>query len=251
VDSNEGRQDSDTDRKEGLMIQRETRKTIHMGVNFVLTHMPILDTHFSLDFQQSLTKSSIAYSTVTQLSENKLAIVRNKPTPLRITVGMQGPPDRSSVGQLLIVAPFPERSLDSFGQEADRVVRAFEAVSSPPQRQVLSKDATLRDLYETGGSHAFQVLWEVVLGQQREALQKLGREVLGGGLRLVMPPRSGEPDPVTIELKVESYLQDSSMLFLETQMAWRQPGMEVIPLDLLNKVEQYITETALDFLGVE
>jgi hypothetical protein len=231
----------------------ETRKTIHMGVNFVMAPMPpIDDPRLRLGIQSSLDQAGVAYSTVKR-TENELIISRDEPTRLEVKIALFRPAV-PPVGQLLILAPFPERSLDAFIEEAEIVIRAFESASPPAQRQLISRDATLRDLYETGGVHAFQEIWETVLEQRPEALQKLGREVLGGGLRLVMPPRPDDQDPVNIELKIESYLKDTTKIFLEAQFSWQRPlppGMEASPRYLLGQVEEYITRTALDFIGAE
>jgi hypothetical protein len=201
-----------------------------------------------LGFQQYLTKAGIEYSQVIRI-ENGLLLHRDKLTPLDIRVGSNGPQ-----GQLLVSATFPQGTVDDFASEAETVYLAFEELAPSQYRQVLGKDATIRVLYAAGGVHAFQVIWETLLGQQNDLLQKLGKPVLGGGLRFVMPPTRDEADPVIIELKIESFLQDSFKLFLETQVAWPKPmevGAEIAPKALLKYVDDYITKTVESFLGAK
>jgi len=223
-----------------------SRKTIHMGVNFVLAPMPAVDSHFSLAFQRFLGETGIEFGRV-ELQDGQLSIFRDKPAPLGIKIATGGP-----VGQLLIFAPLPERPLAAFVAEAEKVVRAFEIAASTGPRQLVSKDATLRDLFDTGGVHAFQEIWERFLERTPEVLAMLGKEVLGGGLRFVMPPREGELDPVQIELKIESFLRDTSKVFFETQFAWPQPSTPGSPIDpgaLLASVDEYVQQVASRFAG--
>jgi hypothetical protein len=83
-------------------------------------------------------------------------------------------------------------------------------------------------------------------------LSGLQRPVLGGGLRFVMPPID---EKFQIELKVESYLSDSSKLFVETQFVWPQPetaGSRMHPDNTIDRVYQYAMGPALAFaLGDE
>lgn len=217
-----------------------------MGVNFTLAPMPVLDTQFSLSMQGVLADENISPSRVNQ-SERELTIVREGASPLNIKVGLQGP-----VGQLLITSPFPERSVEVFAREAASVVMAFEMASATPPRQTISKDATIRELYDAEGIHAFQEIWEEFLQQDSSRLDMLGKEVLGGGLRFVMPPRPDEVDPVQMELKIESFLRDSSKIYLEAQFAWpqpSQPGVQLNPEALLVTVDTYLQQIASSFAG--
>ena len=227
-------------------MDTSSRKTIHMGVNFVLAPMPAVDTQFSLSFQRFLGEAGIQFARVDQ-GDGQLSVLREKPAPLNIKIASGGP-----VGQLLISAPFPERPLDAFITEAEKVVRAFEIAAITGPRQIVSRDATLRDLFDTGGVHAFQEIWERFLERSPEVLEMLGKDVLGGGLRFVMPPKEGEPDPVQIELKIESFLRDTSKIYFETQFAWPQPsppGSTISPRDLLARVDAYVQEVASQFAG--
>jgi hypothetical protein len=230
------------------MLQIASRKTIHIGINLVMTDIPQIDNRLSREFQALLDEAGVEYTNVAVSPEgNELSIGGQQPGGLQIKLVRLNPP----VGQLLIITPFPEDTVAEFASKAERVVRAFEELAPSPYRQLVTKDATIRDLYDTAGAHAFQLLWEELLGQQRERLERLNHVVLGGGLRFVMPPMENEPDPVSIELKIESYLNDASKMFIECQASWPKPaqaGEAIDPVGVLMTVENYIKETAIDFI---
>ena len=142
-------------------------------------------------------------------------------------------------------------SLDLLTREAEAAVRAFEATWGKERRQIISSDAAFRDLYETSAEHAFQELWEQRLGQSAQSLAILGRPVLGGGLRFVMPPLPDEVEPLQIEVKIESFLRDTKKLFVETQFAWPAPTSPGAPFDPAGKLKQlddYIEHVVTSFL---
>ena len=227
----------------------DTRKTIHMAVNFVVTPTPALDADLRLGVQRFLDQADVAYSTV-NLTEQALVIQRGKPDRLEIRINQNQP----GVGQLMIAAPWPERTLESFVGEAGVIVGLLDTLAPPDKRRLVARAASLRELYDTGGVHAFQEIWESILTQQPEALQSLGRPVRGGGLRFVMPPMAGEDDPATIELKVESYLKDTAKIFIDVRLSWAQPsevGAVAAPGELLGRVDDFITQTVWSFMHAE
>jgi hypothetical protein len=230
------------------MLLVDSRKTIHIGINLVMTHIPQIDTRLSRKFQALLDEAGVEYTNVAVSPEgNELSIGGKQPGGLQIKLAHLNP----LVGQLLVIASFPEGTVTEFGTEAERIVRAFEELAPSSYRQLVAKDATIRDLYNTAGAHAFQLLWEELLGQQSGRLKHLDHAVLGGGLRFVMPPMENEPDPVSIELKIESYLNDASKMFIECQASWPKPaqaGELIDPVGALTTVDNYIKETAIDFI---
>lgn len=225
-----------------------------MGINFVLTHMPIVDKRLALRFQEALQDVGVEYDAVEFPKKNQLRVIRKEEkAPFEIRLNLNEPSTGPvAIGQLLVLDSFPMRdSIDSFIAEAENAIRAFESVSSSPHRQVLSKDVALRDLYSTGEVHAFQLIWEEALGQSPERIERLGRPIHGGGLRFVMPPRPEDHEPVMIELKIESFLEDTSKLFIEAQLTWpmpTKPGSSISPTEPLRFAEDYITNTALRIL---
>ena len=216
-----------------------------MGISFIAFPPPIIDKHSYLEFQRSLISRGIEFTTASN-PEHQIQVVREAPTPLQVSVRALVP---APLGQLLVVAPHPARLLDAFVQEVEAVVEAYDDTWPAAQRQLIKCDATLRDLYETESEHAFKELWETWLRQTRDSLAMLGGPVLGGGLRLVMPAiRLDEPQ---IEVKIESYLRDSSKFFIETQFSWSQPaqpGEDLQPGQRLRKLNRYVEEKVLAFI---
>jgi hypothetical protein len=120
----------------------------------------------------------------------------------------------------------------------------------PEQRQIVGRDATARMLVDSGTEHAFQYLWENRLGQAARSLQASGRPISGGGLRIVMAPVATEDDPKEVEVKVESFLRDTSKVCLETVMRWPKPiaGPAIDPDGPVSAVEQFTYEQVMPFL---
>ena len=226
-------------------MKLENRLTIHAGINFVLSSLPGLDRNRCRKFEEELEGVSINISSAAY-SEREFVVARQTPTPLEIKIIVIGP----QIGQLLIIAPQPGRSLEVLQAEADDIAKAFSNVWPAPSRQILACDATIRDLYETNSQHAFKELWENRLRQTSDELKSLGRPVLGGGLRFVMPPQPDLSQPA-IEIKIESFLSDVTKLFLETQFAWQQPslpGIALDPTDRLTTVDNYIQKEVVNFV---
>jgi len=158
------------------------------------------------------------------------------------------------VGQILVVAPNPKGSLNLFIQEMEAALKAFEAVWPAQNRQVIKSDATLRELHETTSQHAFQELWEKRLGQPTQSLAVFERPIRGGGLRFVMDPIPNEDEPVQIEVKIESFLGDTSKIFVETQFIWLKPtapGTPIEPGERLSQMNAYIEKQVHRFLSGE
>ncbi len=218
---------------------------LHMGINYFVFPTPNIDKKISLTFQQALLDGGIDIDNV-RYADTEITLTRET-TPLQIKIIASGPP---IVGQLLMLAPNPERNLDMFGKESEAIVRAFNN-TWPKVKQIITRDCTIRYLYETTHTHAFKELWEERLGQPEESLSKLGRPVAGGGIRLVMPPLKGEPDPTHIQVKVESYLKDSKKMFVEAEFKWPQAKATELPfdpVDLLYTVDKYIEKQVFSFI---
>jgi hypothetical protein len=200
-----------------------------------------------LRFQQSLATSGIDFSHV-ELKEREIVIIREASPRLEIKIAaLPGAP----LGQLLIVSPDPRCDVRLFAKDVEAIIQALEATWTIPNRQIISSDVTIRDLYESSSEHAFQELWEGRLKQPPDSLARLGRPVLGGGLRFVMPPVSDEPDPHQIEVKIESFLRDSKKVFVETQFTWTVPAFPSAPWDAqkrLEQVDRYVEDQVETFI---
>lgn len=218
-------------------MRPDTKQGFHFGTNFLLAPAVGYEPGALLQFQQTLAQTSAVVFDQTQRTPTGMAFVRQGP-PLQVTVGLVGP----GLGQLLIAAPQPSRPLISFIEDAEMIVQAYRRVWPGPI-QIVRRDCTLRYLYAVREGHAMQYLWERRLHQTEDALSSLGRPVLGGGLRLVMPPRPHVPDDAGVEVKIESFLSDSRQLFLEGQFVWETPptpGTEPDPRPLIEAVDNFI-----------
>ena len=226
----------------------DSRQIMYMGINYHTLPMPAIDQHNNLKFQQALLRLGIDVTGGTT-QRNQILIGRDPPLSLEIRLIAQATEPR--VGQILIIAPTPERPLRHFISEVEAILQAFAQTWPSPNRQILRCDVTLRCLYQSTSKHAFQELWEERLHQPTESLSKLKRQVRGGGLRLVMPLQPGTPEPAQIELKIESFLRDTKKIFVETQLVWpepKPPGTDFASADKLNQANDYIENEVHAFM---
>lgn len=222
----------------------ESRQVIHAGVNFVLSPLPVLDSERRMAFQKALEDLGIVPH-ATQFPGQDLTIVSKAPTNLQLKVALI---ENAPLGQFLVIATQPG-TLDLAKEQAELATKAFQVAWPEPQRQFLRCDVTLRVLYETSKEHAFLELWEVKLGQSERELQKLGRPVLGGGLRFVMPGQT--PDQEMREVKIESFLSDTRKIFIETQFVWGNQGAvgnEFATARRFDDVDRYVKDTLVPFM---
>ena len=217
-------------------MKPHSRKIIHVGINFLTIPAPLLNNQSSLMFQQAILSQGLEYIRAESL-KNQITLTREEPSPLQISVGSPEP----QFGQVLIVAPNPNCAFDLFVQEAEAAITAYESVWLSTNRQILKCDTTIRDLYETTSQHAFQELWERRLNQPSKSLSAFGRPIRGGGLRFVMDPLPNEQDPVQIEVKIESFLADTSKVFIETQFVWMKPNNPGMPFNARERLLQVNT----------
>ncbi len=228
------------------MIKTNDRMSLHFGVNYLLVPFQELGEKFHIEFQRNLIGEGLAFSALKKESKpTKWMFNRDlDPGPLQIMVGEAGP----QVGQIVIAASQPNRSLEVFTKEAQAVCRSFTK-TWPGKYQIIHRDVTIRSLYPTEGEHAFEYLWEGMLGQTGKKISILNRRVLGGGLRVVMPPEN--PEDAVIEIKIESFFEDPQKIFIETQFTWGNPlppTDNIDPAGILELVEEYGTEEVLNFL---
>ena len=229
-------------------MKTQSRVIVHAGINFISIPVPLVVPQTLLAFQQAVMTHGLEYNRV-EAPKNTISLLRDVPYPLQITVSAH----ESQVGQLLILTPQPKGSLDLFIQEAEAAIQAYESVWTAPNRQIVHADATIRQLYETTSQHAFQELWESRLGQSSQALSAFGRPIRGGGLRFVMDPVA-EDLPAQIEVKIESFLLDTTKIFVETQFTWPIPSTPPSPFNVRERIEKmnsYIEANVQSFISGE
>jgi len=211
-------------------------------MNFFVIPAPQITAKTFLAFQQAIISQGLDFNK-TDLLPNQIALLRTSTSPFQISIGT---PDRQ-IGQILIVAPELVTPISIFTKEAEAALRAFEEVWIGQNRQIIQSDATIRELYETTSQHAFQELWENRLGQSSQGLGTFGKPIRGGGLRFVMDPT--EEDPVQAEIKIESYLQDTSKIFIETQFVWVKQSADFHVNEHLEAMNEFINQKVLKFIS--
>lgn len=227
-------------------MKTSNRKIIHLGINFLTIPRPIISQQTVLSFQQAIINNGLEYSRVDQIPE-KLSIIRNSPSPLEISVISSNQP----LGQIIVIAPEPKTPLDLFMKEACAAIASFNNVWGDPNRKIIGGDSTLRELIETTSQHAFQELWESRLGQQAKSLAVFNRPIRGGGLRFVLDPEPNAQQSSQMEVKVESYLKDSTKIFVEVQSGWhyQNPQSDFDVEDKLGEVESFLEKKVHKFLS--
>lgn len=216
-------------------MKKFSEQLIHIGIGFRTLPGVVISNQNLLKFQQEINSNGLEFTKVDKAPDNsKIAIIRELPSPLQIMVVVQEPP----IAQLIIIAPLPKTTKDLFIDEVEAVIKAYENTWPADHRVVVHSDGAIRELLEASGEydHAFQEIWEKRLNQPAESLKIFGKPIQGGGLRFVLTPIPGETDPVQIEVKIESYLQDTKKIFVETLFNWfaqtpLKPRERIISMD--------------------
>ena len=220
----------------------------HVGINFFLIPGAVISHESQLALQQEIREAGLDFSSFNIHPQGSgIAIVRNDPSPLQITIATAQP----QVTQLTIIAPMPKTGIEMFYEESEAAVKAYQAVWSSPAWQIIRCDATVRELHETESAHAFKELWENRLKQTPEDLKAFGRPMIGGGLRFVMGPRPDDKNPIQIEVKIESFLSDVKKIFIETQFTWLQPSEPSQIIDVkerLMELKRFVDDSVLAYM---
>lgn len=202
-----------------MAIIRESKTSIHFGIQFLLAGVVLPDRQTILEFEKRLLEAGVEFSQ-RSARPNGFSLIRQEGSGLQVSLETAGP----QVLQLQIVAANPQCDLEMFGRDADAVTESYQKISRTHPLQVLTTSVCLRHLYSVQG-HAFQYLWEKRLGQSKDDFKSLaGRPVAGGGLRLVLPAHQiGEQEPASIELRMESFMREPDKMFIEIVHGWPRP----------------------------
>jgi hypothetical protein len=148
------------------------------------------------------------------------------------------------------MSPKPATS-ELFIAETEAVAKAFQIVWPAEKRQLIGADATIRELHETSDDHAFKEIWETRLGQPASSLLAFDKPIRGGGLRFVLDPIPEEEDPVQVEIKIESFFQNTNKIYLETIFRWLHPSGTFDVRERLSRMNEYINLHIMKFLRGE
>ncbi|HOM61904.1 MAG TPA: hypothetical protein PLX18_09250 [Anaerohalosphaeraceae bacterium] len=232
------------------LILRESKTSSHFSISFVIAGGWTAEPSVQIDFQKALLENGLEFSQ-TNFYKNGFQLRREAPSsPLQILLESPAP----QIHNLKILAISPNCDLDYFCREAEAVTIAYQQIWPAEQYQILNTTARIDHLYSTK-IHAFQYLWENRLNQSPEDFKALGgRPVHGGGLRLLIPPHSaGTQEPVTIELRIESFLREPSKLLVETAFTWPKPRIisregRFGPRPYLETVENFAATEVWNFI---
>ncbi|MHC4060300.1 MAG: hypothetical protein ACYSUC_01025 [Planctomycetota bacterium] len=226
----------------------ESRQSAYFEVSYVIANEWTSDTIQRLNFQKSLAEKQLDLPQ-TNVGANNFTLIRTEQSPLQVRVSSLGP--RAS--SISTSSKRPVHSLDLFSKEAEVVCDAYRQTWLKQQCQILQCNARIQHLYSCQG-HAFKYLWEDRLGQDPQDFAYLGkRPVLGGGLRLVMPPTKDDAEPVQIEIKIESFFPELGKMFIGTSLVWPQPRLlatneKFDPESRLKRVKEYAVNEVCDFV---
>jgi hypothetical protein len=229
-------------------FNRESRQSIYFEVTYVIANELPSDPMQRLDFQKSLAQMQLDFPQ-TSGGSHAFALVRTEPSAFQIKMSSLG----ARVSNLSMSSKRPVHSLELFCKEAEAVCDAYRDTWLKQQTQVLQCNARIQHLYSCR-QHAFKYLWEDRLGQDPKDFTYLGkRPVLGGGLRLVMPPTKEDAEPVQIEIKIESFFPELGKMFIETSCVWPKPRLmtksdRFDPEMRLKRAEKYAVTEVCDFL---
>lgn len=203
----------------------------------------------TVEFEKSLLENGLEFAQTNQY-ERGCVLNRALPSPLQIKLESPGP----QVMTVQCLAQNPQYDLGLFCRDCQAVVAGFMKTWPSEHYQALTCTAKLHHLYSSQ-THAFQYLWEKRLGQRPQDFAILGnRPVAGGGLRLLMPPHaSAGEEPVSIELRIESFLRETNKLFVETVFTWPRPRIfakqeDFAPQFLMESVEQFAANEVWNFI---
>lgn len=228
-------------------LNRNSKQSIYFGVNFVVAVPWASNVNKQLDFQRALHENQLDFPEV-KSGERTLTLTRKEQSLLKVQISSLGPQVTG-----IHISSEGLYDIDLFTREADAAYSAYHKTWIERPCHILQCDAITRHLYSCD-DHAFKYLWETRLGQSGEDFHHLGkRPVLGGGLRLVIPPIGNEPDVKQIEIKIESFLKESLKMFIETLFVWPQPRLldgnsKFDPDFRLKCVDKYATNEVWNFL---
>lgn len=232
------------------IINRNSKTTSHFSLQYLLAGAWNPERIKTVEFEKALLDSGLDFSQM-NIHEKGFTLNRTQPSQLQIKIESPGP----QVTTIQIVSQNPQYDLGMFCRDAEAVTESFQRTWPSEHYQVLTTTSKIHHLYSSQ-THAFKYLWEGRLGQMSTDFQALGnRPVAGGGLRLLMPPHSAEgSEPVSIELRIESFLRETNKLFVETVFTWPRPrvinkGAGFEPQQAMDAVEQFAANEVWNFIS--
>jgi hypothetical protein len=225
----------------------ESRRVIHIGLNYVIAPKRPLTVDEKLRFQKELSLIGLEAEN-TAKKEGGIGIkALYDGAPVIVETFMNSP----NAGQLLILMP-ENPSVSLFPQIADAVGDIYLKVFTEPRPQAFpARDGCIRKLFDCGAEypHAFKFIWEKMLGKTQPDLAPLGGPIAGGGLRFVIPPVGDKP--VETDVRIESLLKDPTQLWVEVKMKWLKPERAETGFraaEHFKRLNDFIDENVVEFI---
>jgi len=233
-------------------LNPETRTSVYYGITFVLARGWIAEKSKTVEFQKSLIDNGLDFSQ-TNIRGNSFVLTRSGPANLTLKLESAA----QQVSSIHIASQNSQGDLEMFIQEAEGVVRAYQESWPAQQYQLIRSVAKIQHLYSSQ-DHSFKYLWEQRLGQSPKDFESFGkRPVAGGGIRLILPPYADEgKEPNSIEIRIESFMQEPRKILVETASVWPKPvviksGDNFNCAGILRAVQEYATDQVWTFLTQE
>ena len=231
------------------LIQRNSKTSVYFGLKYLLAGEWSDDRSKAIEFQKALLEAGLEFAQV-NTRPGGMNLTRTQPSPLQVALDSPGP----AVMGMQLVCSQAQYNLEMFCTDAEAVAAAYQKTWKQEHYQILNSSATIHHLY-SAATHAFAYLWENRLGQSGKDFAVFGgRPVAGGGLRLILPPHSqAGQDPVSIELRIESFMREPQKLLVQTIFTWIKPvvlgpGQSFEPSKLLETVENFAANEVWKFL---
>lgn len=232
------------------IINRNSKTTSYFSLQYLLAGVWNPERIKTVEFEKALLESGLDFSQI-NVAEKGFTLNRSQPSQLQVKIESPGP----QVTTLQVISQNPQYDLGMFCRDAEAVTESFQRTWPADHYQILTMTGKIHHLYSSQ-THAFKYLWENRLGQVSSDFQALGRRpVAGGGQRLLMPPHSVEgAAPVSIELRIESFLRETNKLFVETVFTWPRPqvinkGETFEPQQAMEAVEQFAANEVWNFIS--
>jgi len=231
-------------------IQRHSKTSIYFGLKYLLAGEWSDDRAKAIEFQKALLENGLEFAQINSRPRG-MNLVRQQPAPLQVIFDSPGP----AVLTLQIVSSPAQYDTEAFCRDAAAVTAAYQSTWPQEHYQILNSSATIHHLY-SAQTHAFEYLWEKRLGQSAKDFAVFGgRPVAGGGLRLILPPHSqAGAEPVSVELRIESFMREPQKLLVQTIFNWVKPvvlgpGQGFEPARLLETVEDFAANQVWQFIS--
>jgi hypothetical protein len=228
-------------------MRPDTKRHIHFGVNLIMTPGVPAPPDAVIELQRRLAEPARGITFDSVRREGPQVLLQRLDPALELRVG----PVNWQEFQVLVMSRSPMYRLEDYADDLEAVAECVRDIW-PQLLCTWRRQVTIAHLYAVGQGSALQYLWTQRLGQPERDLERLGRQVRGGGLRLVLPPAADIPGSPSTEIRIETYFADLSQLFVEGHCEWRDPapppGGEL--RDLLADVEAYLDAEVRSFVGL-